>query len=195
MTLFKRILASSLLCVCVSAHGSIEADTLHKAGFDKLSETQKAEIVQRVAQAASTTTESVPIEDKIDKWVTIGTNIGKGMSGAAKELGIAANEFIQTPVGKLTAGLIVWKVMGDDIRSFFGSFVFLFIGIFVLRRLNNVWYRTHITHDPDKLDIFRRSRIVETKQLNVSDESETVRLITNVVGSALIVIVFGVNLF
>lgn len=52
---------------------------------------------------------------QVNEWVEIGQGIGSGLGAAARELGVVANEFAQTPVGMLTIGIIVWKVMGGDI--------------------------------------------------------------------------------
>lgn len=52
------------------------------------------------------------IVGSVDKYVDVGERIGKMMGGAAKEVGIAVNDFVKTPVGLMTAGLIVWHYMG-----------------------------------------------------------------------------------
>lgn len=52
--------------------------------------------------------------DVAAKWAELGKSIGVGMVSAAKEIGVAANQFIQTDVGKITAAVIIWKFMGED---------------------------------------------------------------------------------
>jgi hypothetical protein len=84
--------------------------------MSKLTEVQKAELALQVAkqvEAAETTTVTKPQEVK--EWVNYGTEIGQALAGTARELGVVANEFIQTPAGQLTMAMIVWKVMGHDI--------------------------------------------------------------------------------
>jgi len=59
------------------------------------------------------------IKKDAEDWANIGTNISKAISSACKELSIGVNEFIQTPAGKLTTFLIVWKIIGREILNFF----------------------------------------------------------------------------
>jgi hypothetical protein len=60
-----------------------------------------------------------------EKWIGIGERfgekLGKIIGDVCKELGIQANEFIKTPAGKLTVGLIVWKVIGEDLWDIVGG--------------------------------------------------------------------------
>ena len=51
---------------------------------------------------------SPSITDTAERWVQIGANIGQMMGGAAKELGIAVNEFSQTSLGEVTMVMIIW---------------------------------------------------------------------------------------
>lgn len=78
-----------------------------------LTEAQKAQLVQQAEQMKNAT--PLDTANKVDQWVNIGEKIGKMLGGAAKEVGIAVNEFVQTPVGKMTAVLIVWNYMGSMI--------------------------------------------------------------------------------
>lgn len=83
----------------------------------KLTDTQKAAIALETAKIADQNKNPTAVVDQVDKWVTIGTNLGKGLAGTAKELGIEVNKFAETPVGKVTAGLIIWKMAGRDLVS------------------------------------------------------------------------------
>ena len=53
-----------------------------------------------------------PTVKKVAEWATLGQQFGAGLAQTAKELGIAANDFVNTPVGKLVAAIIVWKLVG-----------------------------------------------------------------------------------
>ena len=88
------------LCISTSAL-AIDSRTVDSAGFDKLSDQQRAEIVKLVADKASQAkhqTETAAV-DQAERWVNIGSQVGKGMVGAAKEMGVAVNEFANSPVG------------------------------------------------------------------------------------------------
>jgi hypothetical protein len=66
---------------------------------------------------------------KVGEWVDIGTKIGQGLGGAAKELGVQVNDFVKTPVGQWTMALIVWKFMGSVAVHAFGAILTLIVGI------------------------------------------------------------------
>lgn len=99
-----------------------------------LTDEQKALLA---AEAAKMVTEnptgkfSTTKAKEFQQWVDLGTAIGSGLASTAKELGIAANDFVKTPVGKLTAGLIVWHFVGSSaIHLVFGSLWLLLVGSF-----------------------------------------------------------------
>lgn len=62
---------------------------------------------------------------KVNEWVEIGQGVGAGLAGAARELGIVANEFAQTPVGIITISLIVYKVAGGDMVQLLVGFLWM----------------------------------------------------------------------
>jgi hypothetical protein len=72
------------------------------------------------------------------------------MVGAAKEIGIAANEFSQTQLGKIVVFIVAYKIIGQDIlRVGLGASVILFgyslaLWILLTRRWSDVTY----TYEP-----------------------------------------------
>lgn len=101
-----------------------------------LNNQQKAELAAQAAKMVADNASGVAdvsSAQHIKEWVDIGTEIGAGLASTAKELGIAANDFVKTPVGKLTAAIIVWHFMGSSIiHIMFGSLWLLVVG--------TVWY-------------------------------------------------------
>jgi hypothetical protein len=63
--------------------------------------------------------------ESVDKWADISLKFARALGVAAKELGIAANDFLKTPAGMLTAGVIVFQYMG-------GPIIHVSIGLFIL---------------------------------------------------------------
>ena len=51
--------------------------------------------------------------DKAEKWAKI---ISTTIKTISQDLAVSVNEFVKTDVGKITMFLIVYKVIGDDIR-------------------------------------------------------------------------------
>ena len=99
-----------------------------------LSDEQKtalaAEAAKMVADNAAKTNIPAPSPaEHVKQWVDIGAEIGSGLASTAKELGIAANEFVNTPVGKLTAGIIVWHFLGSSLIHLVFGFLWFVITV------------------------------------------------------------------
>ena len=116
--LLAVLFAFALMPVMVSA--SITTKDITQ--FNQLTDVQKAEIAKQIAVTAekngelfpTTSVTSIQTED-VEEWVLLGQKMGVMLGGAAKELGIAANEFASTPLGMMTMGLIIWNYAGDDL--------------------------------------------------------------------------------
>jgi hypothetical protein len=91
-------------------------------------------------QATNLTTPALEITDsilddpeRITKYAEMGEAIAKGLGAAAKELGMAADDFLGTNAGMLVAILIVYNFIGAQmITMFVGFFVILpllFLGL------------------------------------------------------------------
>lgn len=96
-----------------------------------LNEEQKAQVLamiddlnaKRAAQKGPNT--SAVVREEAAKWGELGANMGRAAVGAAKEVGMAANEFVSTPLGKVTMGIVIYKVIGKDIIKFIMGFSIL----------------------------------------------------------------------
>lgn len=135
----KKFLLIKMILLSFMASGlfAINSQDLGEAGFNSLSTTQQAEILRQVGQLKDQslmTKINNADPEKIDQWVNIGSNIGKGLVGAAKELGVQVNEFSETKVGQLTIMLIVWHIMGNMIVHFIGGILVWIIGFF------SIWF-------------------------------------------------------
>ena len=189
--MIKRLIATVLLCL--AAMPALAYTESLPAGWDKLSETQKAEFRKQVAVAAEEKT-SQPILDvkKVDEYVALGERIGKMMGSAAKELGIAVNQFVETPVGKWTMAMIIWKYMGSAIVHVFGGVLvlvvgFTYIGVLMRRRRPlAVEYRPELF-----LGILNRRLKVSREQMDDSDIWFFTICGAAVVGASLITIFTG----
>lgn len=130
----KKFLAVILMMVSISAFANDRY-----LSMDGLTEQQKAELSLQAAKMKTAHEENISttVRKEAEAWGEMGTNMGRAVVGAAKELGIAANEFAQTPLGKVTVGVVVYKVIGEDVLSVaIGSFV-LFVGVWL-----GIWLMT-----------------------------------------------------
>ena len=55
--------------------------------------------------------------DTIGAWGNVAKQWAEALGIAAKELGIAVDKFLDTDAGKLTAIIIIWKVLGESIAG------------------------------------------------------------------------------
>ena len=161
----KKLLPILTLLISTSAFADLNTDTIRSAGWDKLTEKQKADLIQQVTtQAATPVTvlgNSLDKAKEIDEWVQVGSHIGLGLVGAAKELGIAVNDFVKTPVGILTTVIIVWQFIGGPMIHTLGSIIILVVGLSFTRWYANKTVRNTIDYDSSKTDWFGRSRLIK----------------------------------
>lgn len=176
----KHLFAIILFVLAGTVHASsLTAETVRDAGFDTLSGQEKAEIIKNIADRKAANTQASVVAkvaeqttpQKVNEWLDIGTRIGSGMAGAAKEMGVAVNEFAESPVGMWTIALITWKFMGGVIMHAFGAIMIWLIGFSFIWWINR--RRTGLTmqYDPNKTDIFGRSRLISVEKQKVDDDT------------------------
>lgn len=86
--------------------------------------TEKATVPETVEKVTDTLN-----KETLEQISVIAKTAGQTVREVAKELNVAVNEFIQTPVGMLTAGLAIWYVAGDTIEGVFQGVWEVFGGI------------------------------------------------------------------
>lgn len=96
------------------------------AEIAKMDDAQKAEALHAIRASQSTTAA------KAREWVEIGNALGEGMAATAEKMGVVANDFAKSPLGKLAMVLIVWNYMGE-------SLVMLFLGLSIIFIGGSVW--------------------------------------------------------
>ena len=89
--------------------------------ISQLSKTAQAEIIAKVVAAqpvpATMVQPNAEIVGMAQSWVGVGQALGAGIVAAAKELGVAANDFATTDLGKIVIFLLVWKLMGAQLMG------------------------------------------------------------------------------
>jgi len=167
-----------LIGCCERAHAGtdpkLNVNTISQAGFDNLSAEQQAQILQQVTQLQPNATSGLDaLEATTDKFVNYGERVGKMLGGAAKEVGVAVNDFVKTDVGKMTAAMIIWSYIGKDATRIAvhvgGALLTLIVGmswIFILLRRSHHY---DIKYDPEKTNIFRNSRKISATRGTLSD--------------------------
>jgi hypothetical protein len=136
-----------LFIAAVMSFAAAAADEVRSVDISKLTNAQKADVLKYAAslEESKGSNLSEKTREEVGKWGELGVGMGRAAVAAAKEVGVAANEFVQTPLGKITMGVVVYKVIGKDIIKFLvGSTVFtIFLTvavILVFRKKGNVTY-------------------------------------------------------
>ena len=170
----KKIFAILLMCVSVPAWAGNSTAAVDSAGFGKLSETEKAEIIKLVADKAARGDTSVPAvltEDRVEKWVKIGSNIGMGLAGAAKEVGVTVNEFASTPVGQLTTVLIVWHMIGAQLIHVFGGLLIWLVGFTTIWFMIKRAYPDNVEYSTEHKNMFGNYAVTKREKNAIHDDN------------------------
>jgi hypothetical protein len=64
---------------------------------------------------------------KTQSWVGMGREIGEAVNSSMAAITTQSNNFAQTPVGKLTVFIVIWKVIGDEAIHVGGGLIELLI--------------------------------------------------------------------
>lgn len=107
---------------------------------DGLTEKQKAEIALQVAnikeQSGVTTTSTVDtIVTNLSKFESIGEQTGIAVKRSLEAVVDVSNKFGDTPVGKITIALVVWRIVGSDIALLLLGIIIFSIGLFLFKRI------------------------------------------------------------
>ena len=175
----KKFIAIALLAISsvsfAASSSGLTSSSVSSAGFDKLTEAEKAEILKQVADKAATKdflgNSREPADEKVEKWVRIGTNIGQGLAGAAKEVGIAVNDFSKTPVGQLTMVLIVWHMIGAQMIHVLGGILIWIIGFIAIRYVMKRAYPDKVTYSTTQKNIFGNFSIEKIEKAVMQDDN------------------------
>lgn len=95
----------------------------------QLTSEQKQELAIKAAEMKQT----APIQQtrqtiaQVQEWANFGTAIGVGIVATAKELGVAANDFAKTDLGRTVVNLVIWKYFGRDIMGIVMALLCLFL--------------------------------------------------------------------
>lgn len=115
------------------ALGGVGGDIIN---MDGLTPIQKAELQMKHAELLEKSGSEKNVE-KVREWAELGQSVGVALVATAKELGIAVDDFAQTGVGKVTIGVLVWKIMGKEVTRVVVSIIYLISGVW----LWNVYFR------------------------------------------------------
>lgn len=147
----KNILKMALLSCCLLATPmamaqscSSQIDNIsgltNTAKQEMIINCEKAKLVTPV-QDSSKQASAEAVADNLDKYSDIAMKFAKALGIAAKELGIAVNDFVGTTAGKLTIAFIAYQLFGATLSYvLFGGLSLILVNRLMSR------LRTHLTY-------------------------------------------------
>lgn len=174
----KKFLIGAVLSVAAVFASAQTIDT------SRLTKEQVAQLQAQAAEMQSNPGQTaVIVRQEAEAWADLGGKVGMAMVSAAKEVGMAANEFASTELGTVVTAIVVYKIIGTEIMSLFGGFVILLVGVpvslWVLMKKSTWAYE--IDYEYQKyLGGFWNRRVI--KHMSMSDEGSAFRWIIGVGG-------------
>jgi hypothetical protein len=187
----KSLIASILFAVSLSAIAasppSIDTSKLTAEQVEQL----KKQADNMVKEANNPANISASVRKEAEAWGDLGANMGKAMVGAAKEVGVAANEFSQTNLGKIVVFLAAYKIIGQDVLGVvFGSLILVFgysLAVWVLTTRR--WSKVKYDYEPIMWGMVKKARIISCE---TDDDTVTAKVL---MGGILLIIttLIGLN--
>lgn len=117
---------------------SVPAQACNLTGVDGLPDSVVKQLeleCEKAKETATSAAETYKVE-KLSAYAEVATQVAKALGVAAKELGLAVNDFLKSPAGLLTAGVIIVKVLGPLLFSIMAA---VFVNIIGYNALVNLW--------------------------------------------------------
>ena len=185
MKKFISILISILIIFMLSV--PCFSATEVKVDLEKLSQDARNEILNKNKETAKQE-ETKIVPTKLEEW----SNFGKTFAIALKEtctvLNVEVNNFIKTPVGMMTAGIIFYKFVGKDIVHIFLTFIvfgFLFTCLF---------FSFYIFHVPKKIVTLSENKVKTISYIQRFDFKSGESRVCSATTHAVIFIIFAITL-
>lgn len=144
--MFRKMIAGLALALAAgsvfAASTTVDTSGLTEAQVAEIKAIAAKKVAETAAAAAKPGSDVTP--EKVTAGVTLAATWGtqasaaaegfaRAMGIAAKELNITINDFLKSPAGILTAGLIIWKMAGAAIlHAMYGAIV-LVVGLTMIR--------------------------------------------------------------
>jgi len=108
------VISLTVIMVLIAGFSFAQTGTLNLKDLEGLSSATRNEFVKnKLKEFKSTSALSNLDPEKAEKWAKI---ISTTIRTISQDLAVSVNDFVKTDVGKVTMFLIVYKVIGDDIR-------------------------------------------------------------------------------
>lgn len=172
----------SSLCVSEETVNYDIQKIITSPGFTKLSPENQQILITVL------TTEDSSTQNKVLQWTQFGTEIGKSIGSAAKELNIATSEFITTTAGKWVLFLIVWHFLAGPLIHIFGSLMLIILTMWFISKYLKSARSEEITYDRQQKNWFGNSIKLSHTKSQIDNDDKTLCIVIS--GLMTIVILF-----
>lgn len=136
----KKVLAALALLFAISSPAYAACTLQHADLPDSIIKEMEAACAKKeeeLAQKAQELKFAPSSVEQMSKYAEVATQVAGALGIAARELGMAANDFLQTPAGVFVAFIILFKVLGPTIVAFMSTALLLLLAGKVLRVMWN----------------------------------------------------------
>lgn len=127
------------------------------------------ETLAAMKKACEQTTAVVPPVKDATQWGQMAQEFAKALGIAAHEIGVSVNEFVASPAGYITVGVVLWKTIGGSIAKYGLVFCIWLLGTCLIR---GMWTERYV--DREYKNIFGTLRTKRTRvYFSWSDAEDT----------------------
>lgn len=162
----KKLFALLSLMLCMNVASAASApQSLDVSG---LTAAQVAELQQTIAAQKSTPINTaVAVREEVGAWGEMGAGMAKALVAAAKELGVAANDFSKTDLGKVIVAVVVFKLLGGAVMHILVGTAVAVVSLVVgWLLLNRYTFKCTYEYKPVLCGLFLRKKCVSRYPVN-----------------------------
>jgi len=157
----------SLSAVANVNSANVQVDTTGLNADDVAKLVAEANKLKNAKPEAKVANISETVRKEAGAWGELGSNMGKAIVGGAKEIGMAANDFAGTPLGKVTVGIVAYKLIGKDILKMLIGFIILVAGISIgVKLIFTSTYVAKTEYQPRMWGLYHTKVVTERKTFN-----------------------------
>lgn len=134
--MIKRVMQSAMAALavsvaCLSSPAQAQSQTVSVEKLQQMTAAEQSAVLKYLAedQTSAKIKNTTEVVKHAEQALDIGERFGRMMGGAAREVGVAVNDFITTPVGMLAAGLVIWHFMGGVLVHVSAGIIFVLFAV------------------------------------------------------------------
>lgn len=170
----KKLLTGLLASLVLASSGAFAQTTVSVEG---LNDAQVKAIQAKVEEVKKEQRAAIPELTMMDKAVELGRVIGSGLVATARELGVAANDFAKSDLGRVVMYILIWKYLGQDILGIAIGVPFLIAGVMIgLRMIRAARWETTVREYATTnvlWGLFTVKRLVKSEQTKRTTMTDT----------------------